>query len=59
MTGWIMDRDWVDVFPIENEDIPASYVSFRGCKGIRISCSFFVKFEQQSNRKTEECNNDH
>ena len=22
-----MDRDWVDVSPIENGDIPASYVS--------------------------------
>ena len=22
-----MDPDWVDVFPIENGDIPASYVS--------------------------------
>ena len=23
-----MDPDWVDVFPIKNRDIPASYVSW-------------------------------
>ena len=27
IAGWKMDPGWVDVFPIENGDIPASYVS--------------------------------
>ena len=27
IAGWKMDPDWVDVFPIENGDIPVSYVS--------------------------------
>ena len=27
IAGWEMDPDWVDVFPIKNGDIPASYVS--------------------------------
>ena len=29
IAGWKMDPDWADVFPLENGDIPASYVSFR------------------------------
>ena len=27
IAGWKMDPDWVDVYPIKNGDIPASYVS--------------------------------
>ena len=27
IAGWKMDPYWVDVFPIKNGDIPASYVS--------------------------------
>ena len=27
IAGWKMDPDWVDVFPIETGDFPASYVS--------------------------------
>ena len=30
IAGWKMDLDWVDVFPIEHGDFPASYVSFQG-----------------------------
>ena len=26
-----MDSDWADVFPIENGDVPASYVSLPEC----------------------------
>ena len=27
MAGWKIDPKWVDVFPVKNWDIPASYVS--------------------------------
>ena len=30
MTSWKIHHEWVDVFPIEHRDFPASHVSFQG-----------------------------
>ena len=38
-----MDLDWVDVFPIKNGDIPASYVSLPEGKTWMNLCAFAKK----------------
>ena len=48
-----MDPDWVDVFPIENRDIPASYVRLPEGKWVsfRIPFSFLSVCPQNLHQK--------